>query len=482
MTLPQPLLPFKIDLVDDPDPVTAHAALPLVLEALRAVVSKKSWRVLRDALGYGSWRVVRRHVESLVLLVAGGGEHLDHLDVLRGDLGLRALIGFELSSPTQAKDFLYRFHQAEDGRPLTPKDDEALSVRGEAHIRAEGPGLVALGQIVLRVVEAVQRVRPMRAATLDVDATIVAAHKELALVAYEGTRGYQPQMAWWSEQGVWVCDEFRDGNVPAAYGVKGFLARAFGHVPDAIVRRRLRADSALYDEEGLTWADDQGIEFCVSADMSEALAAAVRALPEGAWKPYRNLRSPDDASEERAYAEVCFVPNWPRNFKKNGQPFRYVAIRVRSRQTDLIEGGDAQWRHFAVVTNMDWEGGRLLNWHREKQGTVEQGHGIMKNDLAGGTLPCGRFAANAAWWRINVLVHDVLSLLKATALPAGLASARPRTLRFVLLHLPGRVVRHARRWVLKLYAGFQYARAYVEARERIAELAVLLRDAAPAPA
>ena len=472
MTLPQPVLPFKIDLVDDPEPVTAYAALPLVLECLRALVCKKAWRLLRDALGFRAWRVARRHVESLVLLVAAGGEHLEHLDVLRGDRGLRALIGFELSSPTQAKEFLYRFHQAEDGRALTPKEDETLSVRGEAHIRAEGPGLVALEQIVLRVVEAVQRVRPVRTATVDVDATIVAAHKELALVAYEGTRGYQPQMAWWSEQGVWVTDEFRDGNVPAAYGVKGFLVRAFGHVPKAIVRRRLRADSALYDEEGLTWADENGIEFCVSADMSEALANAIRSVPEEAWTPYRNLRRPEDDSEERQWAEVCFVPAWKRNHKKQGEGFRYVAIRVRSRQTDLIEGGDAQWRHFAVVTTMDWE----------KQGTVEQAHGVMKNDLGAGVLPAGRFGANAAWWRVNVLVHDLLALLKAQALPADLASARPRTLRFVLLHLPGRVVRHARCWVLKLYAGFPHARAYVEARERIAALAVLLRDAVPAPA
>jgi len=62
---------------------------------------------------------VRRHVESAVVLIAAGGECVDDLAHLRADPGLSSLLGFELSSPTQMKDFLYRFHQAEDGG-LTP--------------------------------------------------------------------------------------------------------------------------------------------------------------------------------------------------------------------------------------------------------------------------------------------------------------------------------------------------------------------------
>ena len=167
--------------------------------------------------------------------------------------------------------------------------------------------------------------------------------------------------------------------------------------------RRLRGDSALYDEAALTWAADVAeIQFAVSADMSPSLSSAVRSLPEDAWRPYRTLResgSEESSSEERQWAEVEFLPDWGRNRKKDGLPLRYVAIRIRDRQRDLLDDDSGRWRHFAIVTNMDWEGERLLRWHREKQGTVEHGHGIMKNDLAGGTVPCGRFGANAAWSR-----------------------------------------------------------------------------------
>jgi hypothetical protein len=476
MSLSQHLLPFKIELLNEPEAVTAHAGLPLVLEAMRAAIPAARYRELRDALGYENWKVARRHVESLILLVCAGGEHLSDLAVLRGDAGLEKLVGFRMSSPSQAKDFLYRFHQHADGRPLAREDDLGLSVVGTATIRDEGPGLRALEACMLDLVAALQSARPRTTATLDVDATIIEAHKELALLAYEGTRGYQPQMAWWAELGVWVCDEFRDGNVPAAYQTRAFLQRAFGNLPETVERLRLRADSALYDEAALTWADDAGIEFAVSADMTEELAARVAAVHDYEWRPYKSHSPRASVNEERQWAEVRdFIPNWKRNFKAGTEPLRYVAIRVRPRQQPLFGDEDDGWRHYAVVTNMGWRGDRLLNWHREKQGTVEQAHGVMKNDLGGGVLPCGKFGSNAAWWRLNALAHNVLVLLKDQALPRSTAWLRPKALRFQLLALPGRVVRHARSWTLKLYGGFPLAQAYVSARATLAALHRMLR-------
>jgi len=467
MVVAQSVLPFKVELIDAGERVTAHGALPLVVEALRRLVSQDDYRALAAALGYASLTPVRRHLESLVALVVAGGEHLDDLEVLRADAGLAALLGFPLSSPTQAKEFLYRFHQGEDGHRLTEAEDAALSVRGIATIRPEGPGLTALAAVVHRLVAAVQQARPATTATLDVDATLVEAHKVAALKAYEGTVGYQPQMAYWAEAGMWVTDPFRDGNVPAAFGAKAFLEQAFGALPAGIAERALRADTAFYDEDALTWADTQGIHFAVSADMTEALAREITALPEATWQSYRHRDDSKTHGEERQWAEVVFVPSWARNAKKHGQAFRYLAIRVRSRQAELFEDAPA-WRHFAVVTNRTGDGEAILRWQRGKQGTVEHGHGVVKNDLAGGVLPCGRFGANAAWWRLNLLAHDLLAFLQAGALPPALAKARPKTLRFRLFNVAGRVVRHARGWILKLAAHFPWVEAFVQARRWLA--------------
>lgn len=476
MKLQQGVLPFKLDVsTDELANVTAHAGLPLVIEALRAVISNKFYRSLRKALGYKKWHVVRRHVESLLLLFVAGGDHVEDIAVLRADMGLARLLGFTPSSATQLKDFLYRFHQASDGRRLTKEEDAALSHKGEATIREEGPGLRLLAELNNEVVRQVQRDRQCLRATIDVDATIIEALKQSALKAYEGTIGYQPQMALWAEQSLWVGDEFRDGNVPAAFEVRPFLMRAFSALPGSVCQRRLRGDSALYNEDALTWADDEGIEFAVSADMTPALREKVEALAENAWHPYRTLTSSSDnalwESEERQWAEVTdFVPDWKRNHKKDGKPFRYIAIRIRSRQQDLFEADNERWRHFAVVTNMNWGGERLLRWQREKQGTVEHGHGVIKGELAGGVMPCGRFGSNAAWWRLNVLAHNLLQLIKVRSLPAQMHPLRPKALRFRIFNIVGRLIETARSLILRISRSHPWADAYAQARQSMLDL------------
>jgi hypothetical protein len=67
-------------------------------------------------------------------------------------------------------------------------------------------------------------------------------------------------------------------------------------------------------------------------------------------------------------------------------------------------------------TNLwDWKEKRLLEWHREKAGTIEAAHDVLKNELAGGVLPCGRYGANAAWFRLAVITYMEVLVLPAPA-------------------------------------------------------------------
>ena len=73
--------------------------------------------------------------------------------------------------------------------------------------------------------------------------------------------------------------------------------------------------------------------------------------------------------------------------------------------------------------------------------------------LAGGRLPSGLFGANAAWWAIMVLAHNLNALMKHRVLGGDWAARRMKAMRFHLIALPGRVVRHARRLIVRLSAG-----------------------------
>ena len=117
----------------------------------------------------------------------------------------------------------------------------------------------------------------------------------------------------------------------------------------------------------------------------------------------------------------------------------------------MLFGDGSTVKHFAVVTN-DWEtdGRALLEWQRGKAGTIEHVNHILKGELAAGVYPSDKFGANAAWLRLQVLTHNLLELLKATALDPAYRRARPKRLRFAIFTQFGRVVRHARQQIVRL--------------------------------
>jgi hypothetical protein len=189
------------------------------------------------------------------------------------------------------------------------------------------------------------------------------------------------------------------------------------------------------------------IGFAISARMNEALRKAIEKVPEEAWVAYGK----EHGTEIPECAEVSFVPA-EKSEHKDTHPPRYVAIPVRQRQEDLFADG-SKVKHFAVVTNIrESKAGRLIEWHREKAGTIEGGHDVLKNELAAGVMPSKYIGANAAWLRMAVIAYNVMAALKRLALPAELLTARPNRLRFLISYTAGRLVRHARQMVLRLAA------------------------------
>ena len=435
--------------------------MPLVVQAFRSLGLPQSVReqvrVKARERGYDE----ATFVESFVILNAAGGECLDDFKRLRQDPGLAEMVGHALPSPEAARQFLYAFHAEE-------KIAEAQQRRlpgAIAYIPEETERLAGLGRVNRDLVQGCgARCPQQRLATVDQDATIIASRKQQALVTYEGTRGYQPMLAVWAEMNLVLADEFRDGNVPAQMEPRRVAQRAFAALPSTVREYYYRGDSACHESDLVNWLRDEQrpggppgrIGFAISARMSEALHTAIQAVPEPEWESYG---APQE--EIRECAEVPFVPG-EKSEKKDAQPLRYVAIRLRKQQGELFEDGSRE-RHFAVLTNR-WElkAARLIEWHREKAGTVEMVHDVVKNELGGGVLPSKYFGANAAWLRLAVISHNVLAALKRLALPPELLTARPKRLRFLIFNTPGRLVHHARRLLLRLAAVAEWIAVYRE--------------------
>ena len=97
--------------------------------------------------------------------------------------------------------------------------------------------------------------------------------------------------------------------------------------------------------------------------------------------------------------------------------------------------------HFAVITNLDWSGDRLLPWHREKAGTIEHVHDEIKNGLGGSRLPSQHVAVNAAWFIIALLSYNIASAIKDLCFDPADRTARMKRYRLMIVHLAGRMSR-----------------------------------------
>lgn len=442
-------LPFDYDWQPSEEVLTAYAGVPLFVRAARSFGVPES--VSRNL----SFKQRQRgfdeatYVESFLVLNALGGDCLEDFDRLREDAGLAEMLGHEMPSPEAARKFLYQFH---DESRIEAAQRE-LAVGQVSYIPSESEPLRGLAQVNQDVVQAVgRRCAEQKIATIDVDATVIESWKREAKPVYQGGTGYQPVLALWAEMDLAVADEFRDGNVGAQMALLGVTKRAFAALPETVEQRCFRGDSACYEQTLMKWLRNRQREggpegfigFAISARMSESLRDKIRMLPEAGWRAYG-----EDAQVTCEYAELPWDP-MERKVDEVLDQVRYLVIRVRQRQGGLFEDGTLS-RHFAVVTNrFDFDGKRLLEWHREKAGSIEALHQTLKNELSAGVMPCSRFGANAAWLRLAVITHNVLTGLKRVALKPDYLRARPKRLRFQIFCSPGKLIHHARAVVAKV--------------------------------
>jgi hypothetical protein len=434
--------PFEIDPRPLDEMASPHAGLLATSRAFRSLripdlvaanlKLKKRQRGCSDA----------QYIESVVLLQTAGGDCPEDMSLLAGDDCLERGLGFALPKASAVRGFLNRFHdeKLELARPAREVQKSFILPSSEP---VQGLQSVLAGGVRRTAKLYAEQGQPLRIATVDQDATIIESHKESALPHYEGGRGYQPMVAVWAEADLVLADEFRDGNVPAQQEPLNCARLAFAALPDHIRHRYFRGDSACHENDLLGWlkhpdrAQEPGgtIGFAVSARMSPELAEAIAEIPKSKWKTFDK----EADGTLRQWAEVDFVPG-EAGEKKDSQPLRYVGLRLLKAQGVLFNDGTDR-RHHAVVTNLDGDGAKLLNWHREKAGTVEHVHDEVKNALAGGHMPSQHFAVNAAWFKLALLAYNIASAVKGLCFSPQERTARFKKYRLLLVHLAGRMSR-----------------------------------------
>jgi hypothetical protein len=498
--LPQGLLDFQYEADSSSHGLTSLAGLPLYLDLIQASgLGAAIQRHVRAAGGQG-WLDIQMAIAVLLLNLAGG-DCVEDIERLERDSGFSAILRRlekDLLPRAQRRSLQTRWRRKRERATPSPS---ALSgwlerfhdlrvpkaVAGTAFIPAVTEELQGLWRVNAALLAFMQKHRPAAAATLDMDATLIETHKRDALFCYKKFKAYQPLNCWWAEQGAMLYSEFRDGNAPAGHEQLRVMRDCLRHLPSSVKKVSLRSDTAGYQEELLLYCGEGKdprfgvIDFAIGADVTEAFRAAVLETAESEWKPLIRTVDGKPRQTDQEWAEVCYVPNWAGH-SRNRADYRFLAIREPLRQLALGDearlpfptqafGQKGVHKLFGVVTNRKGPGDGVIWWLRERCGKSEEVHSAMKSDLAGGQMPSGLFGANAAWWALTILAHNLNAAMKRLVLGEDWAGKRMKALRFHLIGLPGRVVSHARKLIVRLGGGAGALATFVAARLTIRALA-----------
>jgi hypothetical protein len=433
----QTIFPFKIETTKER--LTAHGGLALMAEFNHGVGLRELTDRYLPAPGSNRGFDPSVIVDTVVLMLQGGGRSLEDLRELKNEEGLMKLIGRdEIPEPDTVGDWLRRMGDPNRGQ-------EGLKGLGEVRDKINGRILKRDG---------------IREYTLDPDATEIIGEKADALFTYNKNKGYMPTLGFLYETPVCIYDEFREGNVPPAYGQKEFYLECKRRMPVGKRIRNYRADSASYQAELFNQLEEDGVRYGITADQDKAVKSAIALIPSGDWKePVRGC------GYEIAETVHCM--------NETKKAFRLVIKREVRRQGEIFEQV-GQYFYHAVATNWleeekdTWE---VLKWHNQR-GQPENFNKELKMGLGMERMPCGQTHANAVFFRIGVIAYNLFIGFKRLSCPESWAKHTIATFRWKMVQVAGRIVKHAGETVLKLMIDLEKLELFKGIRRKSFELSL----------
>ena len=121
-----------------------------------------------------------------------------------------------------------------------------------------------------------------------------------------------------------------------------------------------------------------------------------------------------------------------------------------------------------IATNRDELAPEEVVWFHNRRGQVENLIKELKIGFGMEQMSSGDFAANSLWFSIGVLAYNLTQAQKLLFLDPDWRPRMIGTLRWQLIGVAGRLVRHGRRWVLRLAASAEKFAVFFELRRRMA--------------
>jgi hypothetical protein len=436
--------PVTVEVTADGAGLVSHAGTALLARVadklgLTGALSLRLGSIKQRRRGHDPGRVIR----DLAVMLADGGECVSDLGAVRDQ---QALFG-----PVASDSTAFRVVDRIASEPAL------LDVLRAAHARARERFWELHGA-------------PERL-TIDVDATLIAAHseKEKAAGTYKGGYGFHPLQAYADETREALGGLLRPGNAGAntAADHVAVLDLALAQIPAEHIESieiLVRADTAGATHGLLDYCHEHDLRFSVGYELTEPVRAAIRELGEDAW-----VAALDQDGTERPNGEVAEITDrvdlsgWP-------QGSRLIMRRERPHPGAQLSFSDHDGHRFqAILTDQpDASIAELECRHRRRAHIEDRIRDDKDTGLA--KFPFKEFALNQVWLEIVLVAHDLIVWTQALLLDGELQKAEPKRLRYRLLHVAARLAFHGRRGRLRLQHDWPWASELVAAFHKLTAL------------
>jgi hypothetical protein len=326
------------------------------------------------------------------------------------------------------------------------------------------------------------RERSLEPATIDLDATqieVYGRHKQGAERNRQGQMSFAPHVAFWAQSGRALTAELVSGAREKLTGAEcaRIARRAISLLPTSNdpLRRRgavcFRIDSAYYQLELLNALRAERARFTVSVPRNPAMWKALGEIPQGAWQDA--LQMPGAQVAETTYT--------PQGWK--AEPLRLIIRRtvfsaaqiarlkgsrrlktIHPDQLKLALDGqlDEVYGYSFILSDIHWPPASWIEYFHRHRAQVEERLKDTKLGQALRHLPSGDENANRVWLSAALTALNLTALCCELSPAAGASTgpdARPqrrhgKALRNLFFCIPLKIVRTARRLILRPPAGY----------------------------
>ena len=316
---------------------------------------------------------------------------------------------------------------------------------------------------------------------LDLDASVVEIHsenKEQAAPTFKGSYGFHPMFCFADATGETLAALLRPGNAGSNTVADHVIVLdtaicqlpseiASGHhmgEDPALVTREVivRADSAGCTEGFLSACRARNVGFFVSARSNAQVTAAIfDAIGiEEVWLPA--LTQDVETKEGAAVAELTSLIDDAKLPSHTRLIIRREPLHPGA-QRSLFPSLD--YRYWGFYTDQDGDP-RDLDVTMRAHAHVEQHIGRLK-DSGLMRFPFTDFEANSNWLMLVAMSGDLVRWFQLLCLCGTWKDARPKALRWGILHAPGRLVHRARQRIVRIIEGWPTTPVLLDAYQRI---------------